>query len=98
MLFPSSLTPVQHEDRYVLSYEELAALAESFQIDLDHLVGEMNIDLLQGHVTLADKCVRRIRWHDHDIARADQLHPRDRQIIRARMDDLRRLRGYDDRW
>jgi len=33
-----------------------------------------------------------------DLARADQLHPRDRQIIRARMDDLRRLRGYDDRW
>lgn len=33
-----------------------------------------------------------------DLARADQLHPRDRQIIRARMDDLRRMRGYDNRW
>lgn len=32
-----------------------------------------------------------------DLARADQLHPRDRQIIRARMDDLRMfLRG--GRW
>jgi len=33
-----------------------------------------------------------------DLARADQLHPRDRQIIRARMDDLRRFRDYNDRW
>ena len=27
-----------------------------------------------------------------DLAQADQLHPRDRQLIRSRMNDLRRLR------
>lgn len=29
-----------------------------------------------------------------DLAKADQLHPRDRQIIRARMDDLYAMRNY----
>jgi len=33
-----------------------------------------------------------------DLAQADQLHPRDRQIIRMRMDDLRRFRYSNDRY
>lgn len=33
-----------------------------------------------------------------DLAQARQLHPRDRQVIRARMDDLYRLRNSGMRW
>lgn len=36
--------------------------------------------------------------HMGDLAKADQLHPRDRQIIRARMDDLFRMRNSTGRW
>ncbi len=33
-----------------------------------------------------------------DLARAEQLHPRDRQVIRRHMIDLRQLRNYGDRY
>jgi hypothetical protein len=33
-----------------------------------------------------------------DLAQAHQLHPRDRQVIARRMEDLRYLRDRGDRW